>query len=216
MDGHLPFPLFRAAGPASRTRRHALRMLSGAGLGLGVLNPALDAGAKKRKKKRKPKPPVLDVAIVTCPGAFEIQHAGSRRYAQTFTAPQTGVITAATVEVTVFPEAMDFLVDIRTVDGDDVPTNEVLASEALNDLPGNTATDPPRPVTAFFDPPAKVEKGTHYAFVITDATGQTFTVSARTGDECQGQAFNDATASETFNSLPDADLIFTLSVAFAK
>jgi hypothetical protein len=119
------------------------------------------------------------------------------------------------VEAASFPEGMDSLVEIWAVDGDDEPTNEVLASKAINDLPATPSTSS-RSVTAFFDPPANVQQGTRYALVITDASGEPFAVPARTGDECQGQAFNDATASGTFAILPGADLIFTLSVTFAK
>lgn len=114
-----------------------MRSLAVAGIGLGAINAEFDAEAKKKRKKKckKPKPITLQTEIVACPGPSTTEFTGSRRFAQTFSATQTGVVTTASVEFTEVPGGSDFAVEIRTVDGNGVPTAEVLASAAAIDLP---------------------------------------------------------------------------------
>lgn len=209
--------LARGLALGERSRRETLRALAGTGVGMASLVAISDAEAKKRKKKKKtckkPKP-VLQTTILSCPGPKDVGFSANRRFAQTFTATETGALTTALVEVSTVPAGTDFVVEIRAVDGSGVPTSAILASADILDV-ALTQSSPPRTLTALFYPPADVEQGVQYALVLTDAPpGSGYTGSLRAGDACLGQVFFDSTASETFAPQPANDLVFAVSIAF--
>ena len=189
-----------------------MRSLVAAGIGLGATHAAIDVGAKKKRKKKckKPQPVTLQTAIISCPGPSTLEFSSSRRFAQTFSATQTGAVTTASVEFTDVTAGSDFLIEIRTVDGNGVPTAEVLASASVVDLPQITA---PLTVTVPFNPPASVVQSQPYAVVITGSPiSDGYDIRTRTGNACAGQMFVDPLAIGTFTPEILTDLIFSVSL----
>jgi hypothetical protein len=210
----------RAVAKDESTRRGILRMAAVAGVGASSFGLAVDALAKKKKHKKKckkPKPAALQTEIIACPGPRNSPSGGARRFAQTFTAAQTGVLTTALVEVSPVPiGGTDFVIDIRSVDSDGVPTSEILASVDIFDVP-QTGADPPLKLAALFDPPAKVVKDQQYAVAVTDTQASSssgYSVSLRSGNACAGQVFSDTVANGTFTPIPGFDLVFAVSITF--
>jgi hypothetical protein len=199
---------------AISTRRRAMRSLVAAGIGLGAINAALDAEAKKKRKKKKckkPQPITLQTAIISCPGPSTTTFSSSRRFAQTFSATQTGAVTTASVELAAVPGGSDFLIEIRAVDGNGVPTAEVLASAAVVDAPQVNAS--PMTLTVAFNPPASVAQSQPYAVVITGtAFSDGYEIRTRIGNACAGQMFVDPLAIGTFTPETLTDLVFSISL----
>lgn len=187
--------------------------LVAAGIGLGAINAALDAEAKKKRKKKckKPKPITLQTAIISCPGPSTASFTGTRRYAQTFSATQTGAVTTASFEFAEVTGGSDFVIEIRTVDGNGVPTDEVLASADAIDVPQVNAA--PFTLTVPFNPPASVAQGQAYAAVVTGTPfSDGYDINTRIGNACAGQFFVDPTANGTFTPELGTGLIFSVSL----
>jgi hypothetical protein len=103
---------------------------------------------------------------------------------------------------------------VSAVDGDGVPTDEVLAAANLGEVPDNTDT----PVTygVLFDPPASVVKGEQYALVVTETASQiSYSIAVHDGNVCAGEMFSDDFATGTFEPVPGIDLIFAVSITSA-
>jgi hypothetical protein len=211
--------LARAVAKDEPTRRGILRMAAATGVGAsGLLGSVVDALAKKKKRKKKckkPKPAALQTEIIACPGPRNSPSGGARRFAQTFTAAQTGVLTTALVEVSTVPiGGIDFVIDIRSVDDEGVPTTETLASVDIFDVP-QTGADPPLKLAALFDPPANVVKDQQYAVAVTDTPASSgYSVSLRSGNACAGQVYSDTVANGTFTPIVGFDLVFAVSITF--
>src|SRR5215212_8216542 len=169
---------------AGVSRRGTLRALAGGGLSLGLFGRTTvpDAAAKnckkiKDKKKRKAcrkkdsgaKAQVPAVAVaVTCPGPAELNFFDSPRSAQTFTAPISGQLTSAQIEIASRVDN-DFTVEIRPLDGGGVPTASVLASARIENVVAGLKT-----LSATFAAPPAVQAGIGYALVVTGDPGQIF------------------------------------------
>jgi hypothetical protein len=88
------------------------------------------------------------------------------REAQTFTAVKSGEVTAAQAYLRTYSPG-DLTMQITTVDSSGYPTNNVLASTTIDDLPlSDLSVDPPM-VTGTFSNPASVVSGRKYALVLS-------------------------------------------------
>jgi hypothetical protein len=97
------------------------------------------------------------------------------RAAQTFTAANSGEVTRAQVYLSTNRPA-DLTMQITTVDSSGQPTDNVLASTTIDDLPGSKGNKPPV-VTGTFSNPASVVSGRKYALILsTTATSSPHTV----------------------------------------
>jgi hypothetical protein len=98
------------------------------------------------------------------------------REAQTFTAVKSGEVTAAQAYLRTYSPG-DLTMQITTVDSSGYPTNNVLASTTIADLPlSDISVDPPV-LTGTFSNPASVVSGREYALVLsTTATNSPHTV----------------------------------------
>lgn len=145
-----------------------------------------------------PPPPPPPGPNPACQGPLSQTLGGFRRFAQAFTAERTGLLAAAQCQVTGLAGGEDFTLEIRTLDGDGVPTATILAVDTLSDAPA--VSDPNAlELRAVFDPPAPVETGVGYAFVVTIGEGQLYRIFTRNGNDCPDQQlFADPTANGTF------------------
>lgn len=199
---------------ASASRRGVI-----AGLGRGLfaaLSLALvgsaglaDADAK-RKKRRKHK---------TGPGYCALDGSTlwvtTGRVAQTFLPPKGGQLTQAAVFLQSNPAAFKLTFDIRHVDAAGVPTNTVLASHTVSNIPQTAFAGSPRLVTANFVTPATLTRGQRYALSVTGPGNEQYWVHIR-GDDCaDGQMFHDLAADGSFVAIAGgtADLSYALGVA---
>jgi hypothetical protein len=127
---------------------------------------------------------------------------------------RTGVLTAAQVELFVTAEGMNFNIAIRAVDGEGVPTGEVLAAANVGDVPDNDSM--PLTFGVLFDPPASVVEDEQYALVVTEtASPISYSISVHDGDVCAGEMFSDLLATGTFEPVSGSDLIFAVSITSA-
>ena len=172
----------------------------------------------KRKGKRKntgstPPPPAAPQTVtVTCPGDTGAGiFGGPRRYAQTFTAPISGQLTAAQIEIGVLSPEGDFTAEIRTVDGTGTPTTTVLASTRIENVP-HTPSPFRVPLNITFAAPASVQAGTAYALVVAIDAGQGFQLWIRGGDVCPGQLFSALGDTDPFFRHTSLDMIFSVTI----
>lgn len=141
-------------------------------------------------------PPVV---TASCPGPRSQQTGGgsTKRFAQTFTAQHSGIITRATMEISGNPAGGDFLIAIRGTDGAGKPVGPVLASALVaNVAPSNLVQD--RTLDAIFPAPAAVTIGQKYAVSVEPTGGQVYYVNGRllTGACSAGQRFSDPASNE--------------------
>lgn len=145
-----------------------------------------------------------------CLGPHDTGVAGVRRVALTFVAQRTGQLAAAECRLGSTNGGEDFTVEIRAVDSAGVPTTTVLASDTIADfskVPSST------PLTAIFDPPAAVQTGVRYAFVVTAGPNQGVFVLTRSGNPCPGHdLFIDTAATNNFSLEDDLDMLFIASI----
>lgn len=66
-----------------------------------------------------------------CDPANYVNFVGSRRWAQTFLPPRGGQLTAAEFFLTEHSPLFELTAEIRTVDGDGVPTDVVLSDNTV-------------------------------------------------------------------------------------
>lgn len=152
-----------------------------------------------------------EVPDANCPEPEEYGFAGNRRFAQTFTAENSGELNRAWFKIIGVAAGTDFVVEIRTVDGTGTPTDAVLASAEIDDVPASTGNY--MPMTTNFDPGAPVEEGKQYALSITVGAGQTFSIAGRENNPCpDGQMFVDSQATGEFVTYNTQDLVFATFV----
>jgi len=205
----------------SGSRRGLARLVGGIALGAALAPAGLEAKKKKDKKRKKnknknrnkngqPPPSFLDAAF---PGPNDRDEFVGRRFAQTFTALQSGRLTAALVYVNNFPAAMDFRLELRTVDGAGIPTSTVLAGVDVRDVPATASGDGFRALLAAFPAPAAVEAGESYALaVLADAEYALGVVPGNPFPD--GALFSDPEADGTFGEVAlGPDMVFATAVA---
>jgi hypothetical protein len=209
----------------SRSRRSALGGLLLGTVGLLGWADTQEAAAKtckkiKDKKKRKacqkkatgttdqlPGDPASQTIAVTCPRSTAALVSGAQRFAHTFTAPISGQLTSAQVEITSVEAGNDYTVEIRPLDGAGVPTASVLASARIENVAGNSQT-----LTATFAAPPAVQTGTGYAVVMTEERGSFYALRIRAVADCSGQLFSDRFANNTFSPINTAAMIFSVTI----
>jgi hypothetical protein len=115
------------------------------------------------------------------------------RYAQTFTAQSTGVVTAAQLEVNDKGETADLRLDIATV-ATGTPTNNVLDSAPVVDPPPGISVR----TGTFQGPGAAVAAGQQYALAVSrpDVAGSTIRVFLSNG--CPGTLFYSSSQSGSY------------------
>jgi hypothetical protein len=233
--------LVRSLREAS-SRRGLLGGLAATALAPAALCLPGEAEAKKkrknRKKKRKkqnvavpapvatappptvppapPPPDPVETADAACPAAARTAtHSGSRRFAQTFRALRSGQLIRASFVLTFNGEDAAFDLEIREVDAAGAPSSGVLASIHISGVPRTGLDDPPLTVGGVFgSSAATVVAGQRYALVVTEASGQKFSVQTNSStNECaEGNLFFDLFATGNFTSIADADLVFATFV----
>jgi hypothetical protein len=132
------------------------------------------------------------VPDASCPGPADTfggdsgPDVATARFAQTFTAQNTGALTRAQLSVDKAGSAGDYVVTINAVDPSGFPTDTVLASTAVPDgsVPSGQST-----ITADFAAPAVVTAGQEYALTISRPTSDFIGVGFRTTNPCQGEAY---------------------------
>ena len=143
-------------------------------------------------------PAAAEVQDASCTGASTAASGpGNLRYAQTFTAQNSGALTRATVEITRQAGSNgDYIVQIVPVNGSAVPQNTVLASVTIADatVPTGNFT-----LNAVFATPPEVVAGQQYAVLVTRPGSTDLRVRVRNPDACPGQLFLSADQDDPFN-----------------
>lgn len=164
-----------------------------------------------------PPPPPRPVGPGACgydgtSGGFQTR----RRVAQTFLAPAAGLLTAAAIGLRGNDAGVSLTFEIRAVDGVGAPTNTVLATETVSNIPQtNPAEDPIRKVVATFSTPATLELGQTYALSITPPDAFCIFHINFGGNFCaDGALFRESQATGLFvvSGSGDDDMVFTLTV----
>jgi hypothetical protein len=203
-----------------------------AGLGRGLfaaLSLALvgsasvaDADAKRKKRHRKHKkhkkhkktPTALTGPGYCALGGQAELWVTTGRVAQTFLPPTGGQLTQAAVFLQSNPANFSLVFDIRPVDAAGVPTNTVLASHTVSNIPQTLLAAPPRLITANFGTPATLTLGQQYALSVTGPGIDQYWIHI-SGDDCpDGQLFHDLAANGSFVAIAGgaADLSYAVSV----
>jgi hypothetical protein len=150
----------------------------------------------------------------TCPSeGTQVFIAGGRaRMAQTFTALASGQLVSAQLDIDHDASTVgDYILRLSPVDGDGVPTNDVLAATVAPSgrVPGGISS-----VAFTFPTPFAVMAGTKYALVLARPGQENFSWIKRGGDVCLGQGFGSESATAPFKLLPGGvDLTYTMSVS---
>jgi hypothetical protein len=150
-----------------------------------------------------------EVADAACPSPGGTSGFGRKRFAQTFVAKHSGLLTRVTVQATLAADASDdYRVQIRRVNRKGKPTATVLAETVVSDV-----ADPPNgqttTVTATFAPGAAVKKGRRYALVLEGVDGDTPIVHVSFPDKlCRGGMFEDDDLDGAFVKNAGADVVF--------
>lgn len=118
----------------------------------------------------------------------------------------------AEVEVSNLAGGEDFVLEIRTLDGAGAPTDTVVASVEILDVPATPSAET-LTLSGAFDPPVPITKDQGYALVLTVGEGQTFLLHGRSDDVCAGQLFGDTFADGTFDPFENTDMIFAATIA---
>jgi hypothetical protein len=135
-----------------------------------------------------------------------------RRIAQTFLPPRGGRLTDAWVTLTENSARLNLTLDIRVVGPQGVPSNSVLASVQVVDIPQTDRGSFTRTVAAAFDPPVAITVGQRYALAVTGPDGQEFTLEGVDDDVCPGgELFRDDDANGVFYDV-SADLVFAVTI----
>jgi hypothetical protein len=135
---------------------------------------------------------------------------GDARFAQTFTAQNTGALTAGQIEITKSGSTGDWVLRLQDVDATGTPTNNLLAAETIPDSSVPTGDSL---LTANFATPATVTAGQQYAIVLTRPGATSMAVGGRTGDDCPGAFYSSGSQTGAFGlGSPGLDLIFAVFV----
>jgi hypothetical protein len=134
-------------------------------------------------------------------------------WAQSFLPPRGGHLAAARVWLYSNPANYTLACEVRTVDGQGVPTATVLDSATVFHIPATAYTDPPRQVDATFPSPASITLGQRYALAVTGPDDQYYLVAYVYGDFCpDGNLFFDLFANDTFVAIGNADLVYAVTI----
>jgi hypothetical protein len=149
----------------------------------------------------------------SCPGPADMAetNTGTARFAQTFTAQNTGALTSAQVGVDKTGTAGDWIVQILGVDGTGTPTNTVLASTSVSDA---TVASGFTTIPTSFPMPATVSAGQQYAVEFSRPTSDTTGVLERGSNACPGAIFAADVAPNPFSSAGETnnDMVFSVFV----
>lgn len=167
-----------------------------------------------------PPPPPLPTGPGSCGDTGNAESFGSlRRWAQTFLPPQGGQLRAVRIFLRNNPADYTLTFEVRTVDSQGVPTNTVLDSATVFNIPATAYTDPPRPVDATFASPASITLGQLHALSVTGPDNQYDFAAYRSNNICpDGKLFFDRFADGSFTlagpgpGLPGADLVYAVSI----
>jgi len=174
-----------------------------------------DAKGKKQKKHKKHTKPQAATGPGYCALDGPALWVTTGRVAQTFLPPKGGQLTKAAIFLQSNPADFTLTFDIRPVDGAGVPTNTVLASHTVTNIPTTAFAGPPRLVTANFVTPATLTLGQQYALSVTGPGTDQYWVHIRDNDACHdGQMFHDLPANGSFVALGGgaADLTYFVTV----
>ena len=153
--------------------------------------------------------PVLDA---NCPGPETIAFPSGvdHRWAETFTALNTGSLVRGETEIAKTGAAGDFVMQILATDSAGDPTNNVLASTTI---PDSTVPTGSSRIAGIFSTPASVIAGERYAFMIT-RPGEEFTVRDAGNNPCPDGAEYLSTSQTAAWSGADTccDLLFAVYV----
>jgi hypothetical protein len=216
---------------AAPSRRHTLRLLAGFLLGspLAFGRPDVAAhdklkkckkiddkdkrqrcvkkGKKHRARHQQPEP----VLTYQCPAPKEGSFGalgGDSRFAQTFTAAQSGSLRLIQIEIDkAVASTGDYEVQLLAVDSGK-PTNSVLAAATIANasVPEGISTQ-----TATFSGPPLLA-GAQYAAAISRPGGSELRVDRRSGDDCGGEFFaQNPIGTGAFNVDPN-DMISSVTV----
>ena len=143
--------------------------------------------------RRCTSPPSTPVSVSTyqCPGPVETTQNATispetERFAQTFTAAQSGSLQQIQFEIIKnVGSTGDYVVELLAASGD-VPTNTVLATVTILNasVPDGTST-----LTATFSSGPLLTVGTEYAAAVSRPSGSNLRVNMRTENDCTGRAF---------------------------
>jgi hypothetical protein len=145
---------------------------------------------------------------------FEQSASGVRRWAQTFLPPQGGQLTTATVFIRPNPAAFSLTFEIRPVDDFGLPTNSILGTTTVSNLPETAGFDEPREVTATFSTPVPITLGRLHALVLS-AASTNYGVLINAGDLCpDGKLFHDDAGTGAFVPLAGGsdDLVYAVTI----
>jgi hypothetical protein len=168
-------------------------------LGLvGLASAATPAAAEASLDANCPGPPEGSVFIID---------SGNERWAQTFTAQSSGVLTSAQAAVMKGPGA-DWLLQVAALDGAGAPTYNILASTTI---PDSAVPDGDTVVSAGFASPPAVTAGQQYALILARPN---FGVELRVreGNDCAGQLFASEDMGPFLLFAPDQDMVFAVFV----
>jgi hypothetical protein len=161
-----------------------------------------------------PRAAASEVADASCAGppqSFET-NIGTSRYAQTFTAQNSGTLTSAQLEVYKDHTSTtgDWVVDLLDTSAG-IPVDGVLATVTV---PDTTVPELGSLITANFATPASVVAGHLYALEFSRPASTMTGVGERNADACPGQLFSAAAAPGTFSAAGETgmDMVFSITV----
>jgi hypothetical protein len=161
-----------------------------------------------------PRAAAAEMADASCAGPpnFFETNIGTTRYAQTFTAQNSGTLTSAGLEVDApsGSTAGDWVVDILDTTAG-VPVDGPLATDTV---PDTTTPGAGGFITATFATPASVVAGHVYALEFSRPASTMTGVGARTLDACPGQLFAAPAAPSAFSASGETghDMVFSITV----
>ena len=138
---------------------------------------------------------------------------GVRRWAQTFLPPRGGKLTDASIFLQANPAAFSLTLQIRPVDAFGVPTNTILGTTTVTNIPETFGFDEPRKITATFSTPAPVTLGQPHALVVNATT--LYSILVNESDVCpDGKLFDDPLGTGEFVPFAggSGELVYSLNV----
>jgi hypothetical protein len=137
--------------------------------------------------------------------------AAGEREAQTFTAINTGTITAAATQIGKSASGGDFQLQIYPTDTLGVPANVPLGSATIHDASVRVSGGL---VHADFPSPVTIQAGKQYALAVSRPVGPDWTLYDMSGNPCPGQEYYSPTSSAAFTAddPPGFDLYFIIDV----
>ncbi len=104
----------------------------------------------------------------------------------------------------------DYVLDIRSLDGSDAPTENVLASTTI---PNGSVPNGVSNLAGTFSSPASVVAGQRYALAVSRPGGSRLSLRHNPNNLCaDGQFFINAGAGAAWDAFPSSDAIFAVFV----